>query len=293
MKKAVFVFLTTLFIVSLANAQHFIPLKLMIYPDSLSMAFYGSLSMDRTNGKGLAGMSSTGQTGFVVNALYSRMGPMKTYHQFMVDFNPLLVNWDPFTWNKLLGQPIDSFVVYRVPYAEDALLHIGWRYNFLSKIYGKQTTGEFSFFNAFADIYYRPYKIVGDSSFEFRFSAVNINTGLQYSYVQQNVPVLGNFLIGVSAQLNMLVINEPDNNLHDFTTITKYHDKAFIGPGAKLIVQTNALNIYMELRQYWGMTTGEKFTQDAALLVGILGNLQWTSKRKNAAANKPQNEHWW
>ena len=57
----------------------------MIYPDSLSMAYYASLSMDKTNGTGLKGASSTAQTGFVVNALYSRMSSMYTYLSSIYD----------------------------------------------------------------------------------------------------------------------------------------------------------------------------------------------------------------
>ncbi len=266
------------------NAQHFIPLKLLIYPDSLTMAFYGGLSIDKGNGTNVTGTSNTTQTGFVVNALFRKHGNY-TYHQFMVDFNPIITNWDPFTWNKLVNQPIDSFMVYKVPYSEDAALHIGWRYNNLSKIYGTQRRGkEFKYFNLFADVYYRPYKLK-DDSLDFRFAAFNANLGTQYNYVQKQVPVIGNFLIGVSLQLNFMMINEPDGNVGNFQTITKYNDNLFWGPGGKLIVQTNNLNIYMELREYYGMHTSEKFTQDPTFLVGILGNIQWTSKRAKDTDN--------
>jgi hypothetical protein len=244
----------------------------------MTMAFYGSLSIDKGNGASVIGTSNTTQTGFIVNSLFRKRG-YYSYHQFMVDFNPIITNWDPFTWNKLLNQPVDSFMVYKVPYSEDAALHIGWRYNRLSKIYGTQRRGkEFKYFNLFADVYYRPYKLKADS-LNFRFAAFNANLGTQYNYVQKQVPTIGNFLIGVSLQLNFMFINEPDGNIGDFEAITKYNDKLFWGPGGKLIVQTNNLNIYMELREYYGMHTTEKFTQDPTFLVGILGNIQWTSKK--------------
>ncbi len=288
--------LLTLVILSLSffmvNAQHFVPLKLSISPDEFAMAGYGGFSMDKGNAPSfMEGMSNSAQSGFIVNGLYLKRGSSirQMYSQFLVDVNPIIINWDPFTWNKFISHPVDSvFNVNKMPFNEYSLLHIGWHENILNKIRRTQNKDEYTLTRFFADIYFSPYSVdrkLDSSTVNYRFSVYNISTGAQFAYVQKEVPVLGNFLIGFSAQLNFMLVNEQDANLNNFTTLTGYGDKQFWGPGGKLTVQTNYLNIYIEGRQYYGMHTGEKFTSDPIILVGAFGNIHFLTHKKGSSNN--------
>ncbi len=288
--KKIALILAGLFVFNFAFSQHFVPLKLSISPDDFNMAGYGGFSLDKgSEPEFIRSLSNTAQSGFIVNALYSKMGGSLLFHQFMIDINPIIINWDPFTWNKLVSQPIDSFYVQKMPFAEDAFLHIGWHMANLKKIYGKRTKNEYRLFKLFSEVYYRPYSL-DKNGVNYRFASFNIVNGLQFGYVQKEVPVLGNFLIALSAQYNFMLVNEQDNYMNNFTALTKYNDKLFMGPGGKLTVQTNFLNIYIEGRQYFGMHTHEKFTTDPTILVGAFGNISWTSHKKSNGSNDVQFE---
>ncbi len=265
-------------------SQHFVPLKLSITPDEVNMAFYGGLSMDKGSGQKLSSsLSNTSQTGFIVNALYRKRGKSQKFHQFLVDFNPIIVGWDPFALNKIVKQPVDSFSVNKLPFSEDALLHIGWQGNSLSRIFGTRNKNEYQLFRLFADMYYRPYNIE-KNNLDYRFSTFNVSLGTQYSYVKKEVPTIGGFLIGFSLQLNFLLNNESDAYQRSFKEVmgANYSGKNYVGPGAKLIVQTNYLNIYVEGRQYYAIDEGyedKKFTNEPIILVGAFANIEWTSKK--------------
>lgn len=266
------------------NAQHFVPLKLSVSPDKFDVALYGGFSLDKgSEPEFIKSLSNTAQSGFIINALYFKRGSHSLwFNQFMLDINPIIINWDPFTWNKLVSQPVDSFYVHKMPYAEDAFLHIGWHITHLQRVPRKKY--EYTIYRIFNELYYRPYSIdktVNNETINYRFSTVNFQTGFQFGYVQKEVPTLGTFLIALSGQFNIMMINEQDAYIHNFSALTNYTDKNFWGPGGKLSLQTNFLNVYFEVRQYYGFTTGEKFTQDATLLVGAFGNISWTTKRRH------------
>ncbi len=284
-------------IVSIATySQHFVPLKLSITPDEVNMAFYGGLSLDKGNGEKLSSsLSNTTQTGFIVNALYRKRGKTQKFHQFLVDFNPIIVGWDPFSWNKIVKQPVDSFAVNKLPFSEDAFLHVGWQGNSLSRIFGTRNKSEYQLFRLFGDFYYRPHNVTRNDV-DYQFSTYNVSMGMQYSYVKKDVPTIGSFLIGFSAQCNFLLNNESDDNLHSFEAImgNRYSGKNYVGPGAKLIVQTNYLNIYVEGRQYYAIDPGfedKKFTTEPIILVGAFANLQWTSKKNKTTETNNGNIH--
>ena len=273
-------FLSMFFVSEKTIGQHFVPLKLSISPDEFNMAAYGGLSLDRGNEPGfLKSLSNTGQTGFIVNAMYTKKGGER-FSQFMLDINPIIIDWDPFTWNKLVSQPVDSFYVDKLPYAEDAFLHIGWHYNRLNRIRGTRIRTEFTAMKIFTDFYFRPYSIDKNSQ-NFRFATYNISSGFQFAYVKKEVPLLGNYLIGASISANAMLINEPPNYDNSFAALmnNQFTDKNVIGPGFKLTVQTNYLNIYVDMRQYYGLDTGDKFTKMPLVLVGAFGNLHWISKK--------------
>ena len=287
-KTVIIIFVVMLSIVT--YSQHFVPLKLSITPDELNMAFYGGLSLDKGSGeKFSSSISNTTQTGFIVNALYKKRGKSERFHQFLIDFNPIIVGWDPFSWNKIIKQPVDSFSVNKLPFSEDALLHIGWQINSLSRIFGTRNKNEYQLFRVFGDMYYRPYNIE-KNNLAYRFSTFNVSLGTQYSYVKKEVPVIGGFLIGFSLQFNLLLNNEVDAYQQSFKEVMgeKYSGKNFIGPGAKIIVQTNYLNIYVEGRQYYAIDArfeGQKLTSEPIILVGAFANLQWTSKKNKKEVN--------
>jgi len=283
----------------MVNAQHFIPVDLLTDAKNVNVSLYGGFSLDVGNGDDfIKTLSNTGQSGFIVNALYRQKmgnnGTNSTFHQFIIDINPIIINWDPFTWNKLIKQPVDSFSVYKLPFQEDALLHIGWHKNYLSSFFLGSGKNQLQHTRLFAELYWRPYniqKLADQIDKNYRFQAFNINTGIQYSYLKKEVPTLGNFLIGVALQLNFCLVNEADNYLGSLNALMPNKGKNFVGPGAKIMVQTNFLNIYIEGRQYYAIDNGfqgQKFTQEPIILVGAFGNIKWT-KKKNPSNNNNNN----
>ncbi len=289
MKKIIFLLLGHFFLLNFSFSQHFVPVDLLVDARDVNLSIYGGLSLDGGNGTELSkALSNTTQTGFIVNSLYKvnsgRNGSVETFHQFLIDINPIIINWDPFTWNKLVKQPVDSFSVYKMPFQEDAVLHIGWHKNWLSKFY-RGGLNQLQHVGLFAEMYFRPYNIyqeINNTEENFRFAAFNVNLGTQYSYVKKEVPVLGNFLIGASLQFNFLMVNETDQYQGSLDYLMPDKGKNFMGPGAKIVVQTNNLNIYVEGRQYYGFDKnfkGVKFTQEPIILVGAAGNLKWKKKK--------------
>lgn len=291
MKKIFSFILGVLLLSNLANSQNFVPVDLLVEARDINVSVYGGFSLDGANGAGLIdNLSSTTQSGFIVNALHKtnggRNGASETFHQFMIDLNPIIIDWDPFTWNKLLDQPINSFSVNKLPFQEDAVLHIGWHKNYLSKFYrgGKDQLQHVMFFG---EMYFTPYNISDSTATatmsEMKFSVINLNFGSQYSYVKKNVPVLGNFLIGAAVQMNLMLSNETDQYQGSMQTAmgSSFHGEQYWGPGGKIVVQTNNLNIYVEGRQYYSFENGSKFTQDPIILIGAFGNIKWKNYRNN------------
>ncbi len=141
MKKISIIILGILLFTKFSNGQHFVPVDLLTEAKDINVSIYGGFSFDGSNGKSFVkNLSSTAQSGFIVNALYRtnssrNNGSTASFHQFLVDINPIIVDWDPFTWNKLVKQPFESFSVYKMAFQEDAVLHIGWHKNSLGKFY--------------------------------------------------------------------------------------------------------------------------------------------------------------
>ncbi len=292
MKKTILISVLIIF-VSNAFSQHFIPIKLM-FANEYSAALYGGISLDKGNGQEfLQSMSNTGQTGFVVNALYKKKGGLngarEVFHQFLIDFNPAIVDWDAFE-NNLIKQSVTDFSVNKMPFSEDAFLHIGWHRNSLGR-FDRGGKDQLQHLRLFGEMYYRPYNVVKTTSTieeNYKFSVFNLNFGTQYSYIKKNVPSLGTFLIGASLQMNFMLTNESDtylSSLENLVGAENYKGKNYMGPGGKITVQINYLNIYVEGRQYYSIDDkylGEKFTKEPIFLVGAFTNLNWTKKKKTS-----------
>ena len=303
MKKILTVLVAIILIAKVGYSQHFIPVDLIVEARDINVSIYGGLSLDGGSGGDIKkSLSNTGQTGFIVNALYKvnsgRNGSTETFHQFIIDINPIIIDWDPFSLNDLVKQPVDTFSLSKMPFSENSLLHIGWHKNYLGKFYrgGKNQLQNVMFFG---EMYYRPYSMYsedasGNLTNNYRFSVFNVNLGSQYSYIKKDVPVLGNFLIGFSLQMNFMLTNEPAGYPKSVETVmgSNYNGKQYMGPGAKIVVQTNGLNIYVEGRQFYGIDSqysGNKLTNDPIVLVGAFGNIKW-KKYKNKTGKSDNTE---
>ncbi len=291
MKKIFTLLLGILLFAKIGYNQHFIPVDLIVEARDINISVYGGFSLDGSNGAGLIdNLTSTTQSGFIVNALYKvnseRNGSTETFHQFIIDINPVIIDWDPFTWNKLIKQPVENFNINKMPFQEDAVLHIGWHKNWLGKFYrGGQDQLQNTLL--FGEMYFTPYNVYTSDSTTLRFSVFNVNLGTQYSYVKKEVPVLGNFLIGAALQMNFMLTNESDQYQGSMQTLlgTSYKGRQYWGPGAKIVVQTNNLNIYVEGRQYYSIEDGTKFTKEPIILVGAFGNIKWKKYRNEGSDN--------
>ncbi len=282
-------FLFTLYC-SITHAQHVIPLSIIAEPDSAEIAIFGNFSFD---GSFVSAKTSvlSGKSGFVINTkerrgLYSSR--IKNTN-IILDFNPIIVGMNPFNWNNIIKQPIDSFYVQRLPYAEDAFLHLGIRSNSRKK--QLRTDGkQFNISGLFADLYWRPY-ILKSKEIEYRFQVININTGYQWAYLQKDIDVIGNVMLSISPQFNYMYINESDDFLSSFEAIAgkRFKGHQFAGTGLKAMLQTNYLNFAFELRHYWaleGEYQGKTFTQNPSLLVSAFYTPKfYTRKRKVTSTN--------
>ncbi len=295
MKKILSLLLGLLLIAKIGYNQHFIPVDLIVDARDISVALYGGFSLDGANGAGLIdNLSSTTESGFIVNALYKvnsgRNGSNETFHQFIIDINPVIIDWDPFTWNKLIKQPSENFSVYKMPYQEESVLHIGWHKNWLGKFFrGGQDQLQHTML--FGEMYFTPYNIyqtVNNVEENYRFSVFNVTLGTQYSFIKKEVPTLKNFLIGAAFQMNFMLTNESDQYSGSMQAVmgNAYAGRQYWGPGAKIVVQTNALNIYVEGRQYYSFETTEKFTNEPIILVGAFGNIKWKRQSNDDNGDK-------
>jgi hypothetical protein len=187
-----------------AYGQYVIPLSFIANPDSSDIALFGNFSFDGSTASPKTAVVS-GQSGFVINSKVRRKDLAKKNSQITLNFNPIIVGMNPFNWNNIVKQPVDSFYFDRLPYAEDGLLHIGVRLNSWKK--QLRTGGLQQYINTlFADLYWRPY-IIEYNNNEYRFQVINLNSGYQMAYLQKEIPVIGNFLLSLSPQLNYMYIN--------------------------------------------------------------------------------------
>jgi len=291
MKKCFQLLVFVVFTANAIQAQHILPVTLLSNSDSLDVAIFGEFSFDGSTETSKT-WSTTGQSGFVVHSKPRKFGQDLKFSQIIVDFNPIIVGWDPFSWKGLGKNSVDSFYVEKMPYSRDCFLHIGLKRNFIKGQY--MTGGKQKYLHSyFADFYWRPYNIEKNNE-NYRFQTVNISTGYQFGYLQKEIPVIGVLLFATSLQLNYMYINESDNYLNSYKEITEqnYNGNNYFGTGFKLLAQTKTLNIYAEVRQYWSLDktySGNTFTKNPTLIVGAFYNLNFYT-RKSQKKREPKYE---
>ncbi len=271
-----------MFLCLLIKAQHIQSALLISNADSIEVAIPASVSAEASPTTCKTG-STSGITGFIVNTKPRKYGQDLRFTQFDVNIKSIILNFSPFSWNAIIKQSVDSFLVQRLPFEADAFLHVGVKRYFIR---GQHQTDQKQKYvqNLFADMYWRPY-LIGMKDADFRFQTLNLSTGYQCGYMQKDVPVLGLFYIAPSVQLNYLYVSESEQYLNSYKAIAQgyYNGNNYLGTGIKLTAQTQFINIYTEIRQYWALDKeyfGNKFTTNPTLLVGafVNGNL-YTKKR--------------
>ncbi len=281
MKKHLALLVFVMFIANAVKSQHILPVSLLSKPDSLDVAIFGEFTFDGSTVSERT-WSTTGQSGFVVHSKPRKFAQDLKFTQIIVDFNPIIIGWDPFNWNTLIKHSVDSFYVQKMPFAGDCFLHIGLKRNFLKGQY--MTGGKQKYLHSyFADFYWRPYNIEKNNE-NYRFQTVNLSTGYQFGYLQKEIPVIGVLLISTSLQLNYMYINESDNYLNSYKEITEqyYNGNNYAGCGFKMLAQTKTLNMYAEMRQYWAIDnnySGNTFTKNPTLIVGAFYNMNFYTRK--------------
>ncbi|MCA0428174.1 MAG: hypothetical protein LCH37_12125 [Bacteroidetes bacterium] len=183
------------------SAQHVLPVSLFNNPDSVDVAIFGEFKFDGSTVSEKT-WTSGGQAGFTVHTKPKREGLDLRFTQIIVDFNPIIIGWDPFNWNTLIQQSVDSFYVQKMPFSGDAFLHMGVKRNLLRSHLLNRERQKY-LHSTFADFYWRPYNISKDGV-NYRFQTVNLSTGYQFGYLQRELPVLGALLFTSSLQLNYI-----------------------------------------------------------------------------------------
>ena len=131
MKKILFTAVFTAFL-TYGYSQYLLPVKISTNPDSIEIAVTGAFSADGGSNGFIESLTSKTDFGYAVNFLvnepkFNKRGKKIVYKQFIVNINPLIIDWDPFMWNTLVKHPIDSFNVQKLPFSDNSLLHIGFR----------------------------------------------------------------------------------------------------------------------------------------------------------------------
>jgi len=275
-------------------AQYLLPVSISTDPKNIEIAFLGSLSSDGASGGFIESMSTQADFGYALNAMVRRgsgkFGPKISYKQFIVNINPLIVDWKPFQWNNLAKHPVDSFSIQKLPFSDNSLLHIGVRHNSIAKIKmgGKDQRRLHSFW---ADMFWSPYSL-DYNGVDLKFQTFNINAGYQYSFFKTNVPIVKTFLIGFSPQVYYTGINESQAFQGSFETTVgtnsdySYAGKQYVGAGGKFIIQMDHLNVFVEGRQYYGIDeghSGQKFSVEPTIIVGAHANVKFFTRSPKKA----------
>jgi len=286
------VFITLIF---QSYAQYLLPVSISTDPKNIEIAFLGSLSSDGASGGFVESMSTQTDFGYALNALVRRKsgknGPKITYKQFIVNINPIIVDWKPFSWNKLAKHPVDSFSIQKLPFSDNSLLHIGLRHNSIAKI---QRGGNSRRLHSFwADMFWSPYSL-DYNGVDLKFQTFNINAGYQYNFYTTNVPIVKTFLIGFSPQVYYTGINESQAFQGSFETTVgtnsdyTYAGKQYVGVGGKFVIQMDHLNVFVEGRQYYGIDeghSGQKFSIEPTIIVGAHANIKFFTRAPKSGSD--------
>jgi len=303
MKKVfLFVMLAGLYITSFG--QHIIPVEISTDPENIEIAVFGAGTVDGGSAAFVESFSSKADFGFVLNTSIRRAsgknGVAITSKQFIVNINPVIIDWNSLDINTVSKTSIDEFSVQRMPFAEDCFLHIGLRSNRIAKVKGGGALGDQKVLHSlWADMSWRPYTFQSqyDSVGVLAFQVFNVTAGYQYNFFKTNVPTIETFMIGFSPQLCFMGINEAEANQGNLAEVygytdgkSRYHGQNFMGFGGKLTVQVKHLNIFVEGRQYFGVDAGyegDKFSSEAQFIVGAFANLKFYTKKPITPVDEP------
>ncbi len=271
-------------------SQHIVPVEISTDPQNIEIAIFGAATADGGTAGFLESLNSKGDVGFVLNALVRKdshkNGIKYSYKQFIVNFNPVIMDWSSLDLNTISKTSIDSFSVQRMPFAEDCLLHIGFRNNTIAPFMqgGGSTKDQKQMHSIWADLFYRPYSFDTGTS-TYGFQTFNFLMGYQYSFFKTNVPVINTFLMGLSPQFCYMAVNEAQADQNTFRDAVygkdKYAGQNFVGFGAKLTVQVKHFNIFIDGRQYFAADkdyAGNKFSSEPNIVVGAFMNLNFYTK---------------
>lgn len=283
------------------RAQHILPVEISTDPRNIEIAIFGAGTVDGSSAAFVESFSSKADIGFVLNTMVRPKGSGLTYKQFVVNLNPIIIDWNSFSINTLTKTSIDSFSVQRMPFSEDCFLHIGIRSNTISRLKKVSDPNQRIMHSFWTDITWRPYAFDGSDSINLgktlSFQTFNITAGYQYNFYKTEVPVIETFMIGLSPQICFMGVNEAEANQGDLSEVYgqgKYAGQNFGGFGGKLTVQIKHLNIFIEGRQYFGIDEGfkgVKFSSEAQMLVGAFGNLKFYTKPPKDTEDKKK-EDW-
>ena len=283
------------------KAQHIVPVEISTDPKNIEIAIFGAATADGGTAGFLESLNSKGDVGFVLNALVrsktGKYGVNINSKQFIVNFNPVIMDWSSMDLSGITKTSIDSFSVQRMPFAEDCLLHIGFRNNTIAKL-ERGGPDQRQMFSMWVDLFYRPYSFEKADGNSFGFQTFNILAGYQYSFFKTNVPVIQTFLIGLSPQICFMGVNEAQADqdaLRQVYGYQKYAGQNFLGFGAKLTVQVKHFNIFIDGRQYVALDSkyaGQKFSSEPNIVVGAFMNLNFYTKAPASSTTEPDVENW-
>jgi len=295
MKKIfLFVMLAGLYVTSFA--QHLVPVEISTDPENIEIAVFGAGTIDGGSAAFVESFTSKADIGFVLNTSVRRVsgkqGTTLTSKQFIVNLNPVIIDWNSLDLSTIAKTSIDSFSVQRMPFAEDCFLHFGLRSNKIARVKGGAGLSDQKVLHSlWADIAWRPYSFSSTDSLSdnfgknLAFQVFNITAGYQYNFFKTNVPTIETFMIGFAPQICFMGINEDQasqGSLQEVYGMNNYHGQNFMGFGGKLTVQLKHLNIFIEGRQYFGIDAGyqgEKFSSEAQMIVGAFANLNFYTKK--------------
>jgi len=300
-KVFLFVILVCLYVTSFG--QHIIPVEISTDPENIEIAVFGAGTVDGGSASFVNSFTSKADIGFVINTLVKRKSGKNGigigYKQFIVNLNPVIIDWNSFDINTISKTSIDSFNIQRMPFSEDCFLHLGFRSNTISKIL--QGGADQKILRSFwADLTWRPYTFSSIDSLSVNFAntlafqTFNLTAGYQYNFFKTNVPTIETFMIGVSPQICFMGVNEAQanqDNLKEVYGNNRYPGQNFLGFGGKLTVQIKHLNIFVEGRQYFGIDknhVGEKFSREAQFVVGAFANLKFYTKKPIVPVDSPE-----
>jgi len=301
MKKIAFITII-LMISNVVNAQQILPAVYTMDPTRLDTAWYfhTALSADFSGSKDV--LTNGLPAGTVVSFGHRYRDRSKPESNFLIniDFNPIIIGWSPFKWTNLAKVKVDTFFLNKLPFAENCVLHFGFRYNQLRRVNQMVANSRYQrwLFSLFGESYFSPYNI-DKENINYKFTVVNTSAGFQIGYFDKSIP----YLIALSFHYDCMFVNETDQYYYSFrNTIGSdiYKGRNFQGGGMKFLAQfpgflksksknKDFINLYVEMRQYFAMDNlykNDKLTKLPILLFGGYYDIAWNVGKKNLSETK-------